>query len=93
LIDCRPHAEPGNRPLVKPPAGSVAGLEHGIGHGAGLSQPPLHQLYPANGGFDKETNKTNIRQRLHIEVFGKTVAGKKVSLVFDVNLNFFYVTP
>ena len=28
-----------------------------------------------------------------IEVFGKTVAGKKVSLPFDVNLNFFYVTP
>ena len=56
-------------------------------------QAPLYQLFPANGGYDKETNNTNIRQRLHIEVFGKTVAGKAVSLVFDVNLNFFYVAP
>ena len=55
-----------------------------------FNQAPLYQLFPANGGFDKETNQTNIRQRMHIEVFGKTVAGKKISLVFDVNLNFFY---
>ena len=38
--------------------------------------PPLNQLFPENGGFDKETGKHNIRQRLHIEIFGKTVAGK-----------------
>ena len=55
-----------------------------------FQQAPLYQLFPVNGGYDKETNKTNIRQRLHIEVFGKTVAGKAVSLVFDVNLNFVY---
>jgi hypothetical protein len=53
-------------------------------------QAPLYQLFPANGGYDVETGKTNIRQRLHIEVFGKTVAGDAVSLAFDVNLNFFY---
>ena len=58
-----------------------------------FKQAPLVQLFPENGGYDKETNKTNIRQRIHIEVFGKTVAGKAVSLAFDVNLNFFYVTP
>ena len=76
------------------PAGGTANLKNfRIFPSDYFSQPPLHQLFPANGGFDKETNKTNIRQRLHIEVFGKTVAGKKVSLVFDVNLNFFYVTP
>jgi hypothetical protein len=56
-------------------------------------QSPLHQLYPQNGGYDTETGKTNIRQRLHIEAFGKTVAGRPVSLVFDVNLNFFYLAP
>jgi hypothetical protein len=54
---------------------------------------PLNQLLPENGGFDKETGKRTIRQRLHIEVFGKTVAGRAISLVFDVNLNFFYGTP
>jgi hypothetical protein len=54
-------------------------------------QSPLYQLFPANGGYDKETGKPNIRQRLHIEVFGKTNAGRAVSLAFDVNLNFFYL--
>ena len=58
-----------------------------------FTQPPLNQLFPENGGFDKETAKRTIRQRLHIEVFGKTVSGKGISLNFDVNLNFFYVTP
>jgi hypothetical protein len=73
------------------PAGGTASLaNYRIYPVEYFSQAPLYQLFPQNGGFDKETNKTNIRQRLNIEVFGKTVAGKKVSLVFDVNLNFFY---
>jgi hypothetical protein len=73
------------------PAGGTASLaNYRIYPVEYFSQAPLYQLFPQNGGFDKETNKTNIRQRLNIEVFGKTVAGKKVSLVFDVNLNFFF---
>jgi hypothetical protein len=58
-----------------------------------FQQPPLNQLYPQNGGVDKETGKCNIRQTLHIEIFGKTVSGHPVSLAFDNALNFFYVTP
>jgi hypothetical protein len=53
-------------------------------------QEPLVQLLPGNAGLDKETGKANIRQRLHVEIFGKTVAGKAISVAFDVNLNFFY---
>lgn len=56
-------------------------------------QVPLSYLFPENGGFDPSTGQRTVRQRLHIEVFGKTVAGQDVSLAFDVNLNFFYVTP
>jgi hypothetical protein len=55
-------------------------------------QPPLNQLFPENGGHDSETAKRNIRQRAHVEIFGATVAGRKVSVAFDINLNFFYVT-
>ena len=54
---------------------------------------PLSQLFPENGGYDRETGRRNIRQQLQIEVFGKTVAGEKVSCKFSVGLNFFYVTP
>jgi len=79
-----------NQTVYVPAGGNANLLNYRIFPFEYFSQPPLHLLYPANGGFDPETGKTNIRQRLHIEVFGKTVAGKKVSLVFDVNLNFFY---
>jgi hypothetical protein len=76
------------------PAGGTANLKNFvIFHSENFNQAPLYQLFPANGGFDPETNKRNIRQRVHVEVYGKTIAGKKVSLPFDVNLNFFYVTP
>ena len=54
-------------------------------------QSPLVQLFPENGGHDKETANCNIRQRIHIAIYGKTVAGKGIVLEFDVNLNFFYI--
>lgn len=76
---------------VTVPAGGTANLQnYRIFPQEYFDQQPLVQLYPQNGGFDRETGKTNIRQRLQIEVFGKTVAGRRVSLRFDWNLNFFY---
>jgi len=57
-----------------------------------FQQPPLNQLFPENGGYDRETGKRNIRERMHVDVYGKTVAGERVVLSFDVNLNFFYVS-
>jgi len=76
-----------------PAGGSASVANYRIFPAEYFQQAPLYQLFPQNGGYDKETNKTNIRQRMHIEIFGKTVAGKAVSLVFDVNLNFFYLAP
>ncbi len=76
------------------PAGGSASLQnYRIFPSDFYTQAPLAQLFPENGGIDKETAKRTIRQRLQIEVFGKTVAGRSVSLIFDVNLNFFYQTP
>ena len=42
---------------------------------------PLVHLLPENGGFDPETGNSNIRQSLRLQIFGETVAGKKVSTV------------
>jgi hypothetical protein len=53
-----------------------------------LSQPPLNNLLPENGGFDPETGNRNIRQTLRVEVFGRTVSGKTVSVTFNVAFNF-----
>ncbi len=76
------------------PAGGSANLQnYRIFPAEFFKQAPLVQLFPENGGVDKETAQRNIRQRLQIEVFGKTVGGQSVSLQFDVNLNFFYVSP
>lgn len=76
---------------VTVPAGGTANLQnYRIFPAEYFDQQPLVQLYPQNGGFDRETGKTNIRQRLQIEIFGKTVAGRRVSVRFDWNLNFYY---
>jgi hypothetical protein len=56
-------------------------------------QPPLNQLLPENAGFDKETGSRNIREKLHIEIFGKTVGGAAVSVAFDVTIRFYSETP
>ncbi|HPC82681.1 MAG TPA: hypothetical protein P5234_05245 [Thermoanaerobaculaceae bacterium] len=58
-----------------------------------LSEPPLNQLWPENGGFDKETGKDNIRQKLRVDIYGKTVAGQRVSVGFDINVRFYYALP
>jgi len=76
---------------VTVPAGGSATLEnYRIFPAEYFQQQPLVQLFPQNGGFDRETGKTNIRQRLQIEIFGKTVAGRRLSVRFDWNLNFYY---
>ena len=79
-------------PVYVPAGGTAALRNFRIFPSDYFTQPPLNQLFPENGGHDKETGKRTIRQRLRIEIVGKTVAGRKVSAVFDMNLNFFYVT-
>jgi len=72
------------------PAGAKATLKnYRIFPSEYFLQPPLNQLlvYPY---LDSETGQSNIRQKLHIAIYGKEVSGKKVSLEFDVNLNFYY---
>lgn len=76
---------------VTVPAGGTANLQnYRIFPAEYFDQQPLVQLYPQNGGFDRETGKRNIRQRLKIAIYGKTVAGRRVTLRFDWDLNFFY---
>ena len=78
--------------MYVPAGGTVTFTNYPIFPPEYFKQPPLNQLLPENGNVDKETGKHNIRERLHIAIYGKTVAGKSVSLEFDQNINFFYVT-
>jgi hypothetical protein len=76
-----------------PAGGSAAVSNYRIYPAEYYRQPPLNQLLPENAGYDKETGNRNIRQKLHIEVFGKTVAGAAVSVAFDITIQFYSKTP
>ena len=55
-----------------------------------LSEIPLANLLPENGGFDPETGNTNIRQSFDLQIFGQTVSGKNVATVpIAISFNFF----
>ena len=79
-----------NQTIYVPAGGSAPITDFTVFPQEYFRQAPLVQLFPENGGYDKETNQPGIRQKLHIEVFGKTVAGKKISLPFDINVLFVY---
>jgi len=71
------------------PAGGTATLNNYRVYPAEyLSQPPLSYLLPENGGYDPETGNRNIRESLKVEIFGQTVSGKAVSVVFNIAFNF-----
>lgn len=46
-----------------------------------FQNPPISDLFIANGGFDKETGATVIRLNLNVRVFGRTRSGKEVASV------------
>ena len=73
------------------PAGGEADLEnYRVYPLEFLSESPLANLLPENGGVDPETGNTNIRQSLELQMFGQTVAGKRVATdPVPIAFNFF----
>jgi hypothetical protein len=56
-----------------------------------LQRPPLDQLFPFNGGIDKETGRSEIRQVANVIWYGHTLAGDAVSsdaAVFEVDFQY-----
>lgn len=56
-----------------------------------LQKPPLDQLFPFNGGIDKETGRQQIRQSANVTWFGHTLSGQPVTssaAVFEVEFTF-----
>jgi hypothetical protein len=43
-----------------------------------LSNPPLEDLFLENGGFDKETDRTNILMNIRLRFFGRSLGGEPV---------------
>jgi hypothetical protein len=56
-----------------------------------LLRSPLDQLYPFNGGIDRETGRTEIRQAGHVIWYGHTLSGQSVvssEATFDMIFRF-----
>jgi hypothetical protein len=59
-----------------------------------LQRPPLDQLFPFNGGIDKETGRQQIRESANVTWYGHTLSGQPVTsdtAVFEVD--FHYCAP
>jgi hypothetical protein len=56
-----------------------------------LQSPPLDQLFPFNGGIDKETGRQQIREAASVTWFGHTLSGQAVTsdaAVFEVEFHY-----
>lgn len=61
------------------PSGSAATLSNfPVLAASAIQSPPFDQLLPFNGGFDRETGKTEIDTAFEITFFGHTVSGQRV---------------
>src|SRR5215471_14949086 len=47
-------------------------------YASALSQSPFDQLFPFNGGIDRQTGQAEIDMKFNITFFGTTVSGKRV---------------
>lgn len=67
---------PGN--VIVPPNGESKLNNYPYMSADALLRPPLDQLYPFNGGIDRETGKAEIRQAGHVTWYGHTLSGQPV---------------
>ena len=80
---------PGN--VIVPPNGSSTLTNYPYMTADSLIRPPLDQLFPFNGGIDKETGRSEIRQAGKVTWYGHTLSGQPVvSDVATFGLIFFY---
>jgi hypothetical protein len=64
--------------VIVPPNGSSTLTDYDYMRADALLRPPLDQLYPFNGGIDRETGKTEIVQAGHVTWYGHTLSGQAV---------------
>ncbi len=73
------------------PAGGTSTLSNYPFMGlSAVQDPPLDQLLPFNGGLDRETGRSEIRQEGKVTFRGRTFAGNEVRGVGIFNMTFIY---
>jgi hypothetical protein len=68
---------PGN--IIVPPNGQSTLTDYPYMTADSLIRPPLDQLFPFNGGIDKETGRAEIRQSGSVTWWGHTLSGQPVT--------------
>ena len=77
--------------VVVPPNGNASLSNYPYMSADSLIRPPLDQLFPFNGGIDKETGRSEIRQAGRVTWYGHTLSGQAVvSDVATFDLIFVY---
>ncbi len=77
--------------VIVPAGGSSTLANYPYMSGDSLIRPPLDQLFPFNGGVDKETGRAEIRQAGKVTWYGHTLSGQPVvSNVATFDLIFFF---
>ena len=64
---------------IVPPGGSSTLVNYPYMTADSLIRPPLDQLFPFNGGIDKETGRAEIRQSGSVTWYGHTLSGQPVT--------------
>ncbi|HEX7613859.1 MAG TPA: hypothetical protein VF554_01155 [Thermoanaerobaculia bacterium] len=65
--------------VIVPANGSANLTDYPYMSGDSLIRPPLDQLFPFNGGIDKETGRSEIRQAGRVTWYGHTLSGQVVT--------------
>jgi hypothetical protein len=65
--------------VIVPPNGSTTLTNYPYMTADSLIRPPLDQLFPFNGGVDKETGRAEIRQAGRVTWYGHTLSGQPVT--------------
>ena len=77
--------------VIVPPNGTSTLTDYPYMSADSLIRPPLDQLFPFNGGVDRETGRAEIRQAGHVTWFGHTLSGQPVvseAATFDLIFTF-----
>ena len=64
--------------VLVPHDGTASLTNFPVLYASALSQAPFDQLFPYNGGIDRETGKNEIDMKFNITFYGTTVSGKRV---------------
>lgn len=79
--------------VLVPAGGASTLLNYQFMSAAALELSPFDQLFPFNGGFDRETGNKEIRCRATVTYYGHTLAGQAVTGTSNFDMTFLFVTP